>query len=69
MMIKQYALKMPSYGIEQSHLVISMMTNEPLLFYREFGNNYYKKYFQANGSAMHILNKYPEDKFWKNFFC
>ena len=45
-----------------------MMTNEPLLFYREFGNNYYKKYFQANGSAMHILNKYPEDKFWKNFF-
>ena len=45
-----------------------MMTNEPLLFYREFGNNYYKKYFQANDSAMHILNKYPEDKFWKNFF-
>ena len=45
-----------------------MMTNEPLLFYREFGNNYYKKYFQANGSAMHILNKYPKDKFWKNFF-
>lgn len=45
-----------------------MMSNEPLLFYREFGNNYYKKYFQANGSAMHILNKYPEDKFWKNFF-
>lgn len=45
-----------------------MITNEPLLFYREFGNNYYKKYFQANGSAMHILNKYPEDKFWKNFF-
>ena len=23
-----------------------MITNEPLLFYREFGNNYYKKYFQ-----------------------
>lgn len=45
-----------------------MMTNEPLLFYREFGNNYYKKYVQANGSAMHILNKYPEDKFWQNFF-
>ena len=45
-----------------------MMTNEPLLFYREFGNNYYKKYFQANGSAMHILDKYPEDNFWKNFF-
>ena len=45
-----------------------MMTNEPLLFYREFGNNYYKKYFQANSSAIHILNKYPEDKFWKNFF-
>lgn len=44
------------------------ITYEPLLFYREFGNNYYKKYFQANGSAMHILNKYPEDKFWKNFF-
>lgn len=45
-----------------------MMTNEPLLFYREFGNNYFKKYFQANDSAIHILNKYPEDKFWKNFF-
>lgn len=44
------------------------ITYEPLLFYREFGNNYYKKYFQANGSTMHILNKYPEDKFWKNFF-
>ena len=41
---------------------------EPLLFYREIGSQYYKKYFQANGSAMHILNKYPEDKFWKNFF-
>lgn len=44
------------------------ITYEPLLFYREFGNNYYKKYFQANGSAMHILNKYPEDKFWEDFF-
>ena len=45
-----------------------MMTNEPLLFYREFGSSYYKKYFLANSSAEHILNKYPNDNFWRNFF-
>lgn len=45
-----------------------MMANEPLLFYREFGSGYYKKYFLANGSARHILEKYPNDKFWESFF-
>lgn len=45
-----------------------MMTNEPLLFYREFGRGYYKKYFLANSSAKHILDKYPSDNFWRNFF-
>lgn len=45
-----------------------MMVNEPLLFYREFGNNYFKKYFLANSSESHILKKYPKDRFWEDFF-
>src|SRR5690606_10037594 len=30
---------------------------EPLLFYREFGSNYYKKYFSAVGSMFYIAKK------------
>lgn len=30
---------------------------EPLLFYREFGDNYYKKYFSAVGSMFYIAKK------------
>ncbi|MHA3083453.1 glycosyltransferase family 2 protein [Acinetobacter sp. ANC 5383] len=45
-----------------------MVTYEPLLFYREFGDSYYKKYIQANLSQIHLLNKYPNDKYWRKFF-
>lgn len=45
-----------------------IMLCEPLLFYREIGNNYYKKYFLANTSRKYILSKYPNDFFWKSFF-
>lgn len=45
-----------------------MITNEPLLFYREFGGGYYKKYIQANTSRAYMLKKYPNNRYWKSFF-
>lgn len=45
-----------------------MITCEPLLFYREFGQDYYKKYFLANISKKYILQKYNYSSFWKKFF-
>jgi len=45
-----------------------MMLTEPLFFYREFGGNYYKKYFKNQSSKNYILNKYNYDKYWKMFF-
>lgn len=42
--------------------------NEPLFFYREIGENYYKKYFLANISKEYIFKKYPNSKFWKLFY-
>lgn len=45
-----------------------MMLAEPLFFYREFGTEYYKKYFKANESKKYILNKYQNNRFWKKFF-
>lgn len=41
---------------------------EPLFFYREFGGNYYKKYFKANDCKLYILDKYKNDLNWKKFF-
>lgn len=43
-------------------------TSEPLMFYREVGNQYYKKYFNTAKSRDYILSKYKNNKFWKNFF-
>lgn len=31
---------------------------EPLLFYREFGNNYYKKYFKGFPAMLYVLKKH-----------
>lgn len=45
-----------------------MIINEPLLYYREIGNNYYKKYFLANTCKDYILKKYPNNSYWKKFF-
>lgn len=45
-----------------------MITCKPLLFYREFGQDYYKKYFLANISKKYILQKYNDSSFWKKFF-
>lgn len=42
--------------------------NEPLFYYREIGENYYKKYFLANISKEYIIKKYPNSKFWKLFY-
>ena len=42
--------------------------NEPLLFYREVGNNYYKKYFLAQQSKAYIFSKYPDEGYWKQYF-
>lgn len=41
-----------------------MMTNEPLLFYREFGTSYYPKYLKVIPSLIYLNKKYPMDKFW-----
>lgn len=41
-----------------------MMTNEPLLFYREFGSYYYPKYIKVLPSLIYLNKKYPLDKFW-----
>lgn len=45
-----------------------MIINEPLLFYREFGGEYYKKYFAASKCKNYILSKYYKDKYWEKFF-
>ena len=42
--------------------------NEPLLFYREVGNNYYKKYFLAQQSKAYIFSKYSNESYWKHYF-
>lgn len=42
--------------------------NEPLLFYREVGNNYYKKYFLAQQSKAYIFSKYSNESYWKQYF-
>lgn len=44
------------------------MLSEPLFFYREIGNGYYKKYFQANSAKDYILKKYNKNIFWRIFF-
>ena len=44
------------------------MLLEPLLFYREFGGDYYKKYFKTNDSKEYILDKYKGDQNWTHFF-
>lgn len=45
-----------------------MIINKPLLFYREFGGEYYKKYFAASKCKNYILSKYYKDKYWEKFF-
>lgn len=45
-----------------------MMMVEPLFFYREFGSNYYKKYFKSNDAKLYILNKYNHNDYWVKFF-
>lgn len=45
-----------------------MITFEPLLFYREFGGDYYKKYWGANISKKYMLQKYHNDKYWRYYF-
>lgn len=45
-----------------------MMLLEPLLFYREIGNDYYKKYFKSNEAKKYILNKYNNETYWLHFF-
>lgn len=45
-----------------------MMLTAPLFFYREFGGNYYSKYFKANDSKEYLLAKYKNDSHWKRFF-
>ncbi|HAU53115.1 MAG TPA: glycosyl transferase family 2 [Sphingobacterium sp.] len=42
--------------------------SEPLLFYREFGSSYYKKYLLANSAKQYILKKYNKDSYWIIFF-
>lgn len=44
------------------------LISEPLFFYREIGNHYYKKYFQSNESKSYVLVKYKNEQFWKKFF-
>lgn len=38
--------------------------NEPLLFYREFGGGYYKKYFKVLSTFPYLWKKYKGDSFW-----
>lgn len=45
-----------------------VMLCEPLYFYRDIGNNYYKKYFLINTCKEYILSKYQNNSFWKRFF-
>ncbi|MCA4806983.1 glycosyltransferase family 2 protein [Myroides odoratimimus] len=41
---------------------------EPLFFYREFGHDYYKKYFATLESGGYLINKYNKDTYWQKFF-
>jgi hypothetical protein len=41
-----------------------MITNEPLLFYREFGSYYYPKYIKVIPSLIYLNKIYPLDRFW-----
>lgn len=46
-----------------------MRLNEPLLFYREFGGNYYEKYKKAQNTFIYISKKYfSEMKIKKSLF-
>lgn len=45
-----------------------VITNEPLLFYREFGGEYFKKYFAAQECKDYILTKYYNNAYWQRFF-
>lgn len=51
-----------------SHRYSFYVTKEPLFFYREFGCDYYKKYFATYKSRKYILNKYKNNKTWRDFF-
>ncbi|MEC4116368.1 glycosyltransferase family 2 protein [Myroides phaeus] len=42
--------------------------SEPLFFYREFGKDYYKKYFATYKSKKYILSKYRSNKYWSKYF-
>lgn len=46
---------------EKSNFIITL---QPLLFYREFGSNYYPKYIKVLPSLVYLNKKYPLDKFW-----
>lgn len=41
-----------------------MILMEPLLFYREFGGDYYKKYIKVVPSLIKLVNKYKYNFFW-----
>ncbi|MBW8523181.1 glycosyltransferase family 2 protein [Chryseobacterium chendengshani] len=43
-------------------------TSEPLLFYREIGNNYYKKYFKGLPGVYYMLKKHKFSKIYLLFF-
>jgi glycosyltransferase involved in cell wall biosynthesis len=43
-------------------------TDIPLLFYREFGGNYYKKYYKATQSSVEVLKTYLYKKDFKSSF-
>lgn len=45
-----------------------MIITKPLFFYREVGENYYKKYYLISKSKKAIQRKYSNDSFWKKFF-
>lgn len=42
--------------------------NEPLLFYREFGSKYYKKYFDSLPSVSYLIKKHHFHFFWIKLF-
>lgn len=45
-----------------------VMLCAPLYFYRDLGNNYYKKYFLSNTCKKYILTKYKNDSHWARYF-
>lgn len=42
--------------------------SEPLFFYREFGSEYYKKYFATLETSTYLIKKYNNDSYWQKFF-